>query len=450
MNRKKTRVAFEGVLLILFFLLLAIQPAQSQTVCSYDEDVAAILNQVTLDSWGGWIDVLSGETTVTYEGGPLTITSRFSYAMFEGYEHAQAFGYLKQELEDMGYILGSTLVEHSYHPGAGLTWRNLVAILPGRGPKADEYILMTAHLDSISTDSYNNAPGAEDNASGVATLLEAARLFRHQQFDRTILFIFFTGEEQGLKGSLAYVADHPGLMDDIVGVVNLDMFGYDSDEDRCFELHVGTLAASDAIGQCYAASINQYALNLTYDYLTTDATTRSDHSSFWNVGVGAIEILENFFDDDDPDGCDGADPSPHYHKTTDTIDQMNLPVGLDIARGGIATTAGLAQPLAPCFSGTPDLSLTSLPGVIEVHWSGPEPEPQSALILRAEGGCEGEWDLIGTTSETVFTDPNILPGQTYAYRVEAQDVTLTCFSQASPCQTVTIPGFHHYLPTIVQ
>ncbi len=450
MNRKMNPGSLLLVILLALSLLAGINPAQSQTLCSYDLDVANILNQVILDSWGGWIDVLSGEITVTYEGQPLTITSRYSYAMFGDYDHAQAFGYLKQELIDMGYVPGSTLMEHAYHPHTGMTWRNLVVTLPGHGPHADEVILMTAHLDSTSNDPFNNAPGAEDNASGVATLLEAARLFRHQQFDRTIQFIFFTGEEQGLKGSLAYVADHPDLMVDIVGVVNLDMFGYDSDQDRCFEMHVGTLPASDAIGQCFAASITHYSLNLTYDYLTIDATNRSDHASFWNAGVGAIEILENFFDNEIPGGCDGADPSPHYHKTTDTIDQMALPIALDIAKGGIATAAGLALPLDPCFSGTPTLSLTSLPGAVHVHWSGPAPDAQGALILRAEGGCEGEWDLIGTTSETVFPDTTILPGLTYAYRVEAQRGSLICLSQASPCQTVTIPGFLHYLPTIFQ
>ncbi len=54
---------------------------------------------------------------------------------------------------------------------------------------------------------------------------------------------------------MAYVADHPAEMANIVGVINLDMFGYDNDNDRCFELHVGTLADSNMVGTCLLTSL---------------------------------------------------------------------------------------------------------------------------------------------------------------------------------------------------
>ncbi len=97
---------------------------------------------------------------------------------------------------------------------------------------------MTAHLDSTSNKPQTEAPGAEDNASGVSALMEAARLFRYYKFDRTIKIIFFTGEEQGLHGSFAYTEDFRHESDNMLGVVNLDMFGYDADRDYCMELHV--------------------------------------------------------------------------------------------------------------------------------------------------------------------------------------------------------------------
>src|SRR5690606_2811816 len=156
----------------------------------------------------------------------------------------------------------------------------------------------------------------------IAALMEAARLFRYYKFDRTIKLIFFTGEEQGLWGSEEYVADHADEMDDIVGVVNLDMFGYDGDQDMCIELHVGYLTSSDDVGTCFADVNTNYALGLTFDYLTgTDAIRASDHASFWDAGVGAIEILENYQYHPIPYGCGGrTDMNPHYHKITDTID----------------------------------------------------------------------------------------------------------------------------------
>jgi len=94
-------------------------------------------------------------------------------------------------------------------PDAEAIWMNKVVTIPGHGPNANELVLITAHMDSISPQHSTNAPGAEDNASGVAALMEAARWFRLYKFDRTIKIIFFTGEEQGLYGSKAYVASHP-------------------------------------------------------------------------------------------------------------------------------------------------------------------------------------------------------------------------------------------------
>lgn len=85
---------------------------------------------------------------------------------------------------------------------------------------AGQEILLTAHLDSInSVVPDGTAPGADDNATGIATLMEAARIFKDQPFKRTIKIIFFSGEERGLHGSLAYTAMHADEMADIVGAL---------------------------------------------------------------------------------------------------------------------------------------------------------------------------------------------------------------------------------------
>ena len=120
------------------------------------------------------------------------------------------------------------------------TTQNIIATFPGT-VHPEEVVILSAHFDSTSTNPFWLAPGAEDNASGTVALLEAARILRYYRFDRTLKLIWFNAEEQGLYGSAAYVADHPTA--NIIGVVNLDMFGYDSNSDGCFELHVGTLPA---------------------------------------------------------------------------------------------------------------------------------------------------------------------------------------------------------------
>lgn len=203
---------------------------------------------------------------------------------------------------------------------------------------------MTAHLDSISQgDPEERAPGADDNGSGVATLLEAARVFKGLSFKRTIKIIFFTGEETGLHGSRAYVLDYAREMDDIIGVFNLDMFGYDGDNDRCFEIHAGWMQDSNIVAGCLADTIEIYEPELKFDYLVDKARGSSDHTSFWAEGVGAIEILENFDTHDYASGCGESDINPNYHTEGDLVGAMNIDTGHAIARAAIAAAARLAE-----------------------------------------------------------------------------------------------------------
>jgi Zn-dependent M28 family amino/carboxypeptidase len=153
-----------------------------------------------------------------------------------------------------------------------------------------------------------------------------------------------------LYGSRAYVEDHD--LSGVLGVLNLDMYGYDSDDDGCFELHVGTLETSAPVGLCMVESIAAYEIPLTFDYFTTGATTASDHSSFWEKGIGAVEIGENFEFNNFADGCVGRDLNPNYHTAGDTIDKLNLPVGFNITKAALATLfnmAGEPPPYYPVF-----------------------------------------------------------------------------------------------------
>ena len=427
--------------------LMGSQVNRPQMLCDNNLIIAEILNQTTQTTWTQWIKDLSGENNVQIESQDRLIATRYSQALFDSNPKALAYPYLIQELEDMGYQRGETLIEHAYTGVSAATWKNIILIVPGHGTQANESVLMTAHMDSISTDSLNLAPGAEDNGSGVATLLEAARLFRHYQFDRTVKIIFFTGEEQGLYGSRAYVADHSHELSNIVGVVNLDMFGYDDDDDHCFELHIGTLTASDTIGQCFVNTINAYGLNLSYDYLTDSATTYSDHASFWDEDVGAIEVLENFYDNGQLTGCVGSDRNPHYHKTTDTLDNMNLPTAFEIAKGGIATTAGLAGPLATCFSETPTLTAINGESSINLTWTAVS-GADTYLIYRSNDGCSGSWDIIARTESQAYQDTSAIPGASTAYQVEAGTSSGICLSYPSSCQTATITGLDYFIPLI--
>ena len=339
-NRKFTLLTISS----LFISLLAILMTPGIIVladpplfdCLPDETVNTLISSTSQNQWAGWIEKLSGETPVQIGTGEFTISTRYSSAMFNGSENAMAYEFVKQTLLDW-YPAG--WVEEDPYIYNLQTWKNLILTIPGL-TSAEESIIISAHLDSTSTTPTVLAPGAEDNASGSAALLEAARVLQDQRFTRTIKLIWFSGEEQGLLGSKAYVADHD--VSHVLGVVNLDMYGYDADDDGCFEIHVGTLIKSAEVGQCLVRIIDGYQLPLNVDYLTTSATGASDHATFWNAGVAAIEILENYYDNQLPGGCSGADRNPYYHTTGDTIDKMNLPVGYNITKAALATAFSMA------------------------------------------------------------------------------------------------------------
>jgi len=84
-------------------------------------------------------------------------------------------------------------------------------------------------------------------------------------------------KNKGLYGSYAYTEDFRHESDNMLGVVNLDMFGYDADRDYCMELHVGTMPESNVVGNCFTSVNNNYNLGVKVEYLTNEAIDRSDH-----------------------------------------------------------------------------------------------------------------------------------------------------------------------------
>jgi len=327
-----------------------VDSAAADYVCAFDPSVEALQSEFDSESWLNWIELLSGAKPVEINGETYTIKTRYTESLFNGDPDARAFEFVHDQLTLWGYEDQVTLFTEEYTPVDYETetpWQNLIAVIPGTDPElAGQEILLTAHLDSITSSApEGTAPGADDNATGVATLLEAARIFRDQPFRRTIKIVFFSGEERGLHGSLAYTAMHADEMDNIVGVVNLDMFGYDADNDRCFELHVGGLAESNLLGTCLTDVIDAYDLNLSYDYLTLNAVSASDHSPFWSADVGAVLVLENFITQDEHLGCGEIDRNPNYHTTGDLVSKINVDTAFDIAQAALLTVATIAEPV---------------------------------------------------------------------------------------------------------
>jgi len=151
-------------------------------------------------------------------------------------ENRQAADYIVTQLEEIGLDVDIQTFTRPMR-GQAATMKNIIATIEGGDPQLkEEWIVIGAHYDHIGISmNPNSLPtddviynGADDNASGVAAIIELARMFKGMEgkFKRSIMFIAFDGEEQGLWGSTQFVTDPPIPLDKITAMFSLDMVGY--------------------------------------------------------------------------------------------------------------------------------------------------------------------------------------------------------------------------------
>jgi len=211
---------------------------------------------------------------------------------------------------------------------------NIVGIKYG---ETDSALIVCAHLDATAGDPYNPenfAPGADDNASGCAGVLAAAKVMAPYDFHRELRFICFVGEELGLYGSAQYADSCAGAGSHIVGVYNMDMIchrdqGNVEDLDADDNLHTPSGFLSDTL--IHFGGIYVPALPIIERHLTGGS---SDHASFQNAGYPAILTID--------DASIGA--NPYIHSPGDTIGPSanDFILATNSAKAVVATVAELA------------------------------------------------------------------------------------------------------------
>ncbi len=217
----------------------------------------------------------------------------------------------------------------------GGTRYNVEATLPGL-VTPNQIFIIGAHFDSTSNDPQTSAPGADDNASGTAAMLEIASVLSQYQFASTIRFIGFNAEEQGLIGSQAYAAAAKVRGDAIVGMLNLDMIAFSSGNTK------GTL---ELIGD---QSLLSQFIDATTAYVTglpiiayPEDKWGSDHYPFLKSqyqGSSALLAIEDY-----PWRQPGWNPT--YHTTADstnTPNYLDYGFGFKVTQASAATLADLA------------------------------------------------------------------------------------------------------------
>lgn len=219
--------------------------------------------------------------------------TRMGHNRGNGAQHDLARDFIKSEFESFG--LQTTLDPFTY---SGRTYHNVVAFKPGY-KRPNQYYVVGAHFDSA------NNPGADDNASGTAGVLEMARVMSRFRFEASVYFIAFDREEQGLIGSNDFATKN--RTKDIRGMVSLDMIAYNAGGANQASIYGRT--QSNGVKSGLAGALQRYGNIASTLSGQLDA---SDHAPFEWQGFAAALLIERNYNG-----------NPHYHRSTDSVDTPN-------------------------------------------------------------------------------------------------------------------------------
>lgn len=290
----------------------------------YSQSIQDLMNQVSNANLQLAVSELSGEQATMINGSLQTITSR----VYNNNDLAADF--IKERLE----AFPNLTVEFQNFNTSG---KNVIATQLGQ-TNPDNIYLVCAHYDSVTTYC------ADDNATGVAAVIEIARIMSTQCTDNTIIYALWDEEEIGLRGANFYASEavdetNGNTRDNILGVINMDMIGYDGDApgtagDNEFDIDVRNIANSIGIKDDLISILNTYTFNLNV-IVVNPGTTASDHSRFWNQGYSAVLVGESW---------ETNDQTPDYHTSGDRVDDIDFQYMTELTKlvtGYFATKAGL-------------------------------------------------------------------------------------------------------------
>lgn len=289
---------------------------------------------------------------------------------------------------------------------------NVIATITGT-KYPDEYVVLGAHYDSYAGGSYE--PGADDNATGAAGILEIARILSQYTFDRSIIFACWSGEEYGLYGSEAWASNAAQNGMNILGYFNIDMAGY---------LEPGSYIHTDVIAPSSASELKQFYKDVCAIYLPDFPVENgalsggdSDHTSFNNNGYQGIFPFE-----------DSQNYSPYIHSTSDIVglSANNFEQHSTFVQAILASVVSMAEML-PSPSG-----LTGMAGdsQVDLAWTGVDSVDHYNIYRN------GDTAVFASTSDLTYTDTDVTNGETYTYYVTA--VFLSTGEESGPSNAVTV------------
>jgi len=354
------------------------EPSSNYTVTPFGTEIGPVNKNVdTLAAYSFDSDMQHNNTSISFDvsqtrlENSTRIISSFGERKIGSKNAAEASLFIKDEMEKAGLRVSpdnfSARVRTRDFNYWNVSGTNVVGIKEGKALK-DEIILVTAHYDSriivppeaglkdifdseirkpylwpVWSDTYvcesANGTGADDNAGGVACMLELARALQNESFDRTIYFIAFSGEEYNLLGSQAWVEAHPELKDDIVAVINVDSIGNEP-------LYVDYLPQHTwlkAIFENEAKNSGIRIQSLVPDYSNfIHPLIGGDHEIFWENDIPAVAICHH----NDRD----------FHKLSDTVDNVDFSV---VRNASVLTAKSLIYLASPDENQAPFVNVSN-------------------------------------------------------------------------------------------
>ena len=258
---------------------------------------------------------------------------------FSGQRHlAVVEAFIEKELKSYGLA-----VESDYFPYRGKKFRNIIGRVPSsRGA----LIILAAHFDSVQ-----GTPGADDNASGVAVLLEAARFLSQARLHSQLLFCAFNLEELNMVGSTCFAKKLKSAKMKVDLMISLEMVGYTNSRVGSQKYPTGLSwlypDRADFIGvignwnshsslRRFARRMSQVpglpieTLSVPGNGGLIPAVRLSDHAPFWDAGYPALMVTDTSFF-----------RNPNYHRSTDSLERLNLDFMAKVCEGVIRGVLGL-------------------------------------------------------------------------------------------------------------
>jgi hypothetical protein len=326
----------------------------------------------------------------------------------------QAAHYLYETFQDMDLAVRYHNYTDDYFSGS-----NIEATL--YGSDSTNIFIICGHYDCVDA-----GLGADDDLSGVAAVLAAAKIMRNYEFHHTVRFVCFSGEEQGLIGSRHYVEDAYNNNESIVAVLNADMIGF-------------APSGSDGIkGKIYENDASEWIVTFTKDisqvysdYIGIELFSQgkswgSDHYYFWEYGYDAVFYAEYNFND-------------YYHSADDTIDHMNITYATRFSRLLLATLAEMAKQPRPVLEVTSISGGSSVTAQITNVGSNNATDVKAMIVIT--GGLFNFINISSTSQSAVINPEGLMQVQAMLFGFGKILITVTADASNTDQTTKHAVGF---------